>query len=244
MSTVDAAIINYITNGGGSSGGGSGGSPSVVYTAGDGISLTNNKIAVRYNANTMEIINGVLSAKISGGSEGGGGSSGGGSGSTEEIMTHLTAVQGTHSSTNILLQNIEKRHLRTGLRLRWRLNDIDMDFVLVVSNYDFPKVSTSGTQIESNGIFASLSTDYNSVPVKIYMTTTDQYTIQIDTENGAQTTFWTEDGRYGLFEVQQHTPLALTTMFMGDILYRQMNEQRLINYLQTTVEALKNKVGI
>ena len=28
------------------------------------------------------------------------------------------------------------------------------------------------------------------------------------------------------------------------VIYRQMTEQRLINYLQTTVEALKNKVGI
>jgi hypothetical protein len=69
MSTVDAAIINYITNGG--SGGGGGG---VVYTAGDGISIANNQIGVKYNTNTMEIVNGALSAKVSS-SGGGGGSS-------------------------------------------------------------------------------------------------------------------------------------------------------------------------
>ena len=72
MSTVDAAIINYITNGGSSGGGGGSG---VVYTAGDGISIANNQIGVKYNANTMEIVNGALSAKV--------GSSGGGGGSTQ-----------------------------------------------------------------------------------------------------------------------------------------------------------------
>ena len=115
MSTVDAAIINHITNGGSSGGGGSG----VVYTAGDGISLVNNKIAVRYNANTMEIVNGVLSAKVS--SSGGGGSSGGGSGegSTTEIMTHLTNVTGRYSQGNYIeYTKVPKDIIRTGLRLR------------------------------------------------------------------------------------------------------------------------------
>ena len=72
MSTVDAAIINYITNGGGSGGGGGSG---VVYTAGDAINIANNQISVKYNTNTMEIVNGALSAKAS--------SSGGGGGSTQ-----------------------------------------------------------------------------------------------------------------------------------------------------------------
>lgn len=63
MSTVDAAIINHITNGGGSSGGGG------SYTAGTAIDLTNNAISVKFNTNTMEIVDGKLSAKTGGGSE-------------------------------------------------------------------------------------------------------------------------------------------------------------------------------
>ena len=71
MSTVDAAIINHITNGGSSGGGGGTG---VSYTAGDAISLTNNQISVKYDTTTMELKNGALSAKVS--------SSGGSGGTT------------------------------------------------------------------------------------------------------------------------------------------------------------------
>ena len=59
MSTVDAAIINYITNGGSSGGGGGSG---ITYTAGAAISLANNQIAVQYDTNTMELKEGKLSA--------------------------------------------------------------------------------------------------------------------------------------------------------------------------------------
>ena len=56
MSTVDAAIIDYVIH---NQGGGSG----TPYTAGDAIDLTSNKIAVKYNTGTMELVNGALSAK-------------------------------------------------------------------------------------------------------------------------------------------------------------------------------------
>ena len=82
MSTVDAAIINHITNGGSSGGGGSGG---VSYTAGDAISLSNNKISVQYDTSTMELKNGKLSAKST--------SSGGGS-------TQILAGSGLRFDTN------------------------------------------------------------------------------------------------------------------------------------------------
>ena len=61
MTTVDAAIIKHITNGGGGSSGES-------LNAGTAIELVNNTISVKYNTDTMELVDGKLSAK-SGGSE-------------------------------------------------------------------------------------------------------------------------------------------------------------------------------
>ena len=81
MSTVDAAIINYITNGSSGGGGGSG----VVYTAGDAINIANNQISVQYDTSTMELKNGKLSAKST--------SSGGGS-------TQILAGSGLRFDTN------------------------------------------------------------------------------------------------------------------------------------------------
>ena len=94
MSTVDAAIINYITNGGGSGGGGGG----VVYTAGDGISIANNQIGVRYNTNTMEIVDGKLSAKS------GGGGGGGSSDVAQRLETEYGILRMTNGGTHGLLE--------------------------------------------------------------------------------------------------------------------------------------------
>ena len=244
MSTVDAAIINYITNGGGSGGGGSGGGGTgVVYTAGDGISLANNKIAVRYNANTMEIVNGVLSAKVS--SSGGGGGSG--EGSTTEIMTHLTNVSGRYSQGNYIeYTKVPKDIIRTGLRLRlyYTSTEADRDYVLIVHDYTFPQSSTSDNP---NATFIPLSTEYESLSARIY---TDDggvnYIIRIteSTVSGANISYWSEDGKYGLFQVQQHTPQTLTIIQQADIQYRLLPHLNLIKYFEETIETLKKKVGI
>ena len=244
MSTVDAAIINHITNGGGSGGGGGSG---VVYTAGDGISLANNKIAVRYNANTMEVVNGVLSAKVS--SSGGGGSGGGGSGegSTTEIMTHLTNIGGRYSQGNYIeYTKASKEIIRTGLRLRlyYTSTEANRDYVLIVHDYNFLGSNTSGTD---NATFIPLSTEYESLSARIY---TDDggvnYIIRVNerTINGANIKYWSEDGQYGLFQVQQHTPQTLTIIQQADIQYRLLPHLNLIKYFEETIESLKKKVGI
>ena len=232
MSTVDAAIINYITNGGGSSGGGGG--SGVSYTAGDGISLTNNQIAVKYNTSTMEIVNGALSAKVS---SSGGGSSGG----SEEIMTHLTDVHGRYSTGNYLeFTGLRKDQIYTGLRLRLKRGETDFNFVLVVRNYDFPSISSATT----NATFIGLDTNGFSFDATIYNDAADSYNIQCPYEIASEYVYWSEDGMYGLFEAQQHSTRALTAMFTNDIMARLWPQLQLIKYLETTVEALKQKVGL
>ena len=64
MSTVDSAIINTISEIKMQSGG-------AILTSGDGINITNGTINVKYNSNTMELVDGALSAKNGGGSGGG-----------------------------------------------------------------------------------------------------------------------------------------------------------------------------
>ena len=113
MSTVDAAIINHITNGGSSGGGGSG----VSYTAGDAISLANNQISVQYDTNTMELINGKLSTKS--GSSGGGGSSG--NVPTEDVYTKVCNFGG---SSGYLFTNGHVS-IKTGDIVKIRMKDKD-----------------------------------------------------------------------------------------------------------------------
>ena len=55
MSTVDAAIIDFVVNNPGSGTG-------TKYTAGDAIDLTSNKISVKYDPATMQLVDGKISA--------------------------------------------------------------------------------------------------------------------------------------------------------------------------------------
>ena len=71
MSTVDAAIIKYITkgilNGSNTNSTPSNSCKCVPYTAGDGININgDNIINVKYNEETMELIDGKLSVKAGG----------------------------------------------------------------------------------------------------------------------------------------------------------------------------------
>ena len=123
MSTVDAAIINHITNGGSSGGGGSG----VSYTAGDAISLANNQISVQYDTNTMELINGKLSAKS--GSSGGGGSSG--NVPTEDVYTKVCDFELGGSSTYLYIYN--NVSIKTGdiVKIRMKDNDLINEYIII-----------------------------------------------------------------------------------------------------------------
>ena len=242
MSTVDAAIINHITNGGSSSCGG--GSTGVVYTAGDGISLTNNKIVVKYNTSTMEIVNGALSAKISGSS--GGGSSGGGS-SEGEILHYISGLETLPSTQNYIdYRGFPEQTVMTGLRLRLYNNTEarDEDYVLIMRKYEFP---TEGNITDVNAMFVPLNyhnSIYHSIPVHTYNDADKTYAIRIHVELGKYIYKDEETGKYGMFTAQQHTLQTLTTIQQADIMFRLMPHLDLIKYFETTIETLKDKVGI
>ena len=93
MSTVDAAIIKYITkgvlNGANNSSTPTNSCKCVPYTAGDGININgDNVINIEYNTDTMELVDGKLSVKAGGESTGGSGSS-----TPEDVLTRFAWQQ-------------------------------------------------------------------------------------------------------------------------------------------------------
>jgi hypothetical protein len=176
MSTVDAAIINHITNGGSSGGGGSG----VVYTAGDGISLANNKIAVRYNANTMEIVNGALSAKASGGS------SGGGNVPTEDVLTRYPSQMGffTNSFYTVLIHSSGSMRARSGnvIRLRNARTEEIESYILVMKTDTVPE-----SRGDSNAII--IGQDGISYPIYVSIAGSCDCAFDIPAESGVYEEF-------------------------------------------------------
>ena len=196
MSTVDAAIINHITNGGSSGGGGSG----VSYTAGDAISLANNQISVQYDSNTMELINGKLSAKS--GSSGGGGSSG--NVPTEDVFERGSAYQsGNFISDSILKLNIgaDNKRAQNGnqIRLKNRSGQIKTfmfmitDKILYTDDHPTTFTNSNATIYDENGI------DYNAY---IYRNGQD-YFVLISCESGSFEEYGENDTDVGMFIITQ-----------------------------------------
>lgn len=98
-STIDAAIINTISDIKAQSGG-------AFLTEGEAINITSGKINVKYNTDTMELVNGALSAKTT--SSGGGGGSSGSSlvaGSAIDISGNRINVQYDTSTLGINSNN-------------------------------------------------------------------------------------------------------------------------------------------
>ena len=162
-------------------------------------------------------------------------------------MTHLTNVTGRYSQGNYIeYTKVPKDIIRTGLRLRlyYTSTEADRDYVLIVHDYNFLGSITSGND---NATFIPLSTEYESLSARIY---TDDggvnYIIRINesTVTGANINYWSEDGKYGLFQVQQHTPQTLTIIQQADIQYRLLPHLNLIKYFEETIESLKKKVGL
>ena len=279
MSTVDAAIINHITNGGSSGGGG--------YTAGAGIALRNKAISVDFDPATMEInAHGQLASKITGGSSEGGGSSiiyTGGPGISVDAYNKISAVYNpntieiidgaisakvsesggvstdvgvivedaitNYSSNNIVnihgIHNINDTY--TGMLFYLRnanTNNLD-SFVLVRTNYttltEGREEGTSVSSMSYNAVFYPLFDNGPTYNVKIYSDDGLTYTIRI--EDIIPSNYKMQDSENKFMRPVQLTTRTLSTIsFVNNNLLR--NWQSLLNYFETTVEALKKKVGI
>lgn len=100
-STIDAAIINTISDIKAQSGG-------AILTEGAAINIISGKINVKYNTDTMELVNGALSAKTTSSGGGGGGGSSGSSlvaGSAIDISGNRINVQYDTSTLGINANN-------------------------------------------------------------------------------------------------------------------------------------------
>ena len=167
MSTIDAAIIKHITEVGSSSGG-----SGIMYTAGDAISLTSNKISVKYNPNTMEIIDGKLSAKS--------GSTGGSTGadSLKRIANQQNKYVTIDSTTGYLyIHSIQRNQLNTGLIIKIR-NERSTEtetYVLIRKADDITKdVSTfTDSNIGNASLLLVSNSTYVNLPVAIGPVTSD-----------------------------------------------------------------------
>ncbi len=277
MSTVDAAIINYITNGGGSSGGGytagagialrnkaisvdydpatmeinahgqlaskisgggSGGGSSSIYTAGPGISVDDyNKISVVYNPNTMELVDGAISAKVSES----------GAVSTDVGVKVDGSVTVGHESDNTVQINefhtINDTYTGMLLKLKNKTTGNVDTFVLVRTDYKTP---TKG--LEEWAGLSSMS--YNAVFYPLFEGGS-VYNAKIYSDDGLTYTIRIEDNIFANYENSPEStfmrPVQLTTRTLSAI--NSANQQLFLNwnnfmkYLETTVEKIKTKIG-
>ena len=276
MSTVGAAIIDYINHGGmggfdagvgivfddrnisvdfdpatmeinahgqlaakitgGSSGGGG---SSIIYTGGPGISVdAYNKISAVYNPNTIEIIDGAISAKVS--------ESGGVSTDVGIVIDQVNI--GSSSLDRIYVRDIDNENdVGTGMLLNMKnRNTGNVDrFVLVrTSLTTLNTFDEKGEHsiITKNAILYPLFDGGTAYDAKIYSDDGKlTFIIQIDgIKDGTYETLASETVFMRPVQLTTRTLSAIT--FVNNNLLR--NWQSLLNYFEKTVEALKKKVGI